>query len=136
MRWSRIRWEPWRHNGLIEGVKGMDLGTAAYWDATLAGLCMLTLGVTFAVARRERKTTLAIDTRLDEETTAGAKVRLLQHRADELTREVDELERAREELVLSGAGTLRGLELRATLGNGIPRDRPKTVRIPEASAGS
>jgi hypothetical protein len=98
---------------------------------------VLTLAVTLPVARRERKTTLAIDTHLDEETTAGAKVRLLEFRADELAREVDELERAREELVLTGAGTMRGLDLRATLGNGIPRDRPrKTVSIPEASAGS
>ena len=115
----------------------MDLGTAANWDAALAGLCVLTLAVTLPVVRRERKTTLAIDTHLDEETTAGAKVRLLEFRADELAREVDELERAREELVLTGAGTMRGLDLRATLGNGIPRDRPrKTVSIPEASAGS
>jgi hypothetical protein len=114
----------------------MDLGTTAYWDAALAGLCVFTLAVTLVVARRERMTASAIHTLPDEETTAGAKVRLLELRADELAREVDELERAREELVLSGAGTLRGLELRATLGNGIPKDRPrKTVSIPEASAG-
>ena len=114
----------------------MDLVTAAHWNTALAGLCVVTLAVTLAVARRERMTASAIHTLPDEETTAGAKVRLLQLRADELAREVEELERAREELVLSGAGTLRGLELRATLGNGIPRNRPKTVRIPEASASN
>jgi hypothetical protein len=124
-------------NRQIEGDERMDLGTAAYWDTALAGLCVFTLGVALAVARRERMTASAIQTLPDAETTAGAKVRLLQLRADELAREVDELERAREELVLTGAGTMRGLELRATLGNGIPRDRPrKTVSIPEASAGS
>ena len=124
-------------NRQIEGDERMDLGTAANWDAALAGLCVLTLGVALAVARRERMTAAAIQTLPDAETTAGAKVRLLQLRADELAREVEELERAREELVLTGAGTMRGLDLRATLGNGIPRDRPrKTVSIPEASAGS
>jgi len=114
----------------------MDLGTAVYADAALAGLCTLTLGVTFAAVRRERKTTSRVDTHVDEETRAGAKVRLLELRADELAREVEELERAREELVLSGAGIVRGLDLRATLGNGIPQNRPKIVTIPEASAGS
>ena len=114
----------------------MDLGTAVYADVALGGLCALTLGVTFAVARRERKTSSAIETRFDEETSAGAKVRLLELRADELAREVEELERAREELALTGAGIVRGLHLRATLGNGIPRNRPKIVSIPEASAGS
>lgn len=114
----------------------MDLGTAVSADAALAGLCVLTLGVTFVVARRERKTTSEVDTRFEEETRAGAKVRLLELRADELAREVEELERAREELLVSGAGVVRGLDLRATLGNGIPRNRKKVVSIPEASAGS
>lgn len=121
---------------LNEGDEEMDLGTAVYADAALAGLCTLTLGVTFAVARRERKATSAIDTRFDEETRAGAKVRLLEVRADGLAREVEELERAREGLVLSGAGIVRGLDLRATLGNGLPRTRPRIVSVPEASAGS
>jgi hypothetical protein len=114
----------------------MDLGTAVSADAALAGLCVLTLGVTFAVARRERETTSKVDTRVEEETRAGAKVRLLEVRVDELAREVEELERAREELLVSGAGIVRGLDLRATLGNGIPRNRKKVVSIPEASAGS
>jgi hypothetical protein len=113
----------------------MDLGTAVYMDVALAALCVLTLGVALSVRRSERRTITTIE-RSDEETRAGANVRLLEVRADELVREVQELERAREELVLSGAGALRGLELRATLGNGISRNRPKIVEIPEASAGS
>jgi hypothetical protein len=114
----------------------MDLGTAVYWDTALAGLCVLTLGVALAVRRSERRTITTIEARSDDETRAGAKVRLLELRADELAREVEELERARDELVLTGAGIVRGLDLRATLGNGIPRNRPRVVRIQEASAGS
>jgi hypothetical protein len=113
----------------------MDLGTAIYWDAALAGLCILTLGVALAVRRSERRTTTTIQDRSDDETSASAKVRLLELRADELAREVEELERAREELVLTGAGIVRGLDIRATLGNGIPRNRARAARIQEASTG-
>jgi hypothetical protein len=114
----------------------MDLGTAVYWDAALAGLCVLTLGVALAVRRSERRTTTTFEGRFGDETRASAKVRLLENRADELAREVEELERAREELLLTGAGIVRGLDIRATLGNGIPRNRKKVVRIQEANTGS
>jgi hypothetical protein len=114
----------------------MDLGTAVYWDAALAGLCVLTLGVALVVRRSERRTITTIEGRSGDETRAGAMVRLLEVRADELAREVEELEHARDELVLTGAGIVRGLDIRATLGNGIPRNRKKVVRVPEASPGS
>jgi hypothetical protein len=108
----------------------MDLGTALYWDIALAGLCVLTIGVALAVRRSERRTIAAVERRTDDETRASANVRLLEVRADELAREVAELERAREELLLTEAGILRGSDLRAALGTGW---RPKMiVRIPES----
>jgi hypothetical protein len=70
-----------------------------------------------------------IERHTHDETRASANVRLLEFRADELAREVAELEQAREELLLTEAGILRGSELRAALGTGW---RPKMiVRIPE-----
>ena len=108
----------------------MDVGTAVYWDIALAGLCLLTIGVALAVRRRERRTIATIERRTDDEARASANVRLLEVRADELAREVAELERAREELLLTEAGILRGSDLRAALGTGW---RPKMiVRIPES----
>jgi hypothetical protein len=112
-----------------EGDEVMDVGTAFYWDFALAGLCLLTLGVALAVRRSERRTIATIERRTHDETRTSANVRLLEFRADELAREVAELEQAREELLLTEAGILRGSELRAALGNGW---RPKMiVRIPE-----
>lgn len=112
-----------------EGDEVMDVGTAVYWDFALAGLCLLTLGVALAVRRSERRTIATIERRTHDETRTSANVRLLEFRADELAREVAELEQAREELLLTEAGILRGSELRAALGTGW---RPKMiVRIPE-----
>ncbi|MEX2204439.1 MAG: hypothetical protein WD965_10170 [Actinomycetota bacterium] len=111
----------------------MDLGTAVYWDAALAGLCLLTLGVALAVRRSERRTLTTIEDRSDEATRAGANVRLLEVRADDLAREVEELERAREELLLTDAGIARGSDLRAALGTGRRQAETKIVRIPEES---
>ncbi len=106
----------------------MDLATAVYQDVALAGLCLLTLGVALAVRRSERRTITRLEGRSDEQTRAGANVRLLEVRAGELAREVEELERAREELLLTDAGIVRGMDLRAALGTGR---RPKLVRTPE-----
>lgn len=112
-----------------EGDEVMDVGTAVYWDFALAGFCLLTLGVALAVRRSERRTIATIERRTHDETRASANVRLLEVRADDLAREVAELERARDELLLTEAGVLRGSELRAALGTGW---RPKMiVRIPE-----
>lgn len=115
-----------------EGDEVMGYGNAVYWDIALAGLCLLTIGVALAVRRSERRTIAAIERRADDETRASANVRLLEVRADELAREVAELEQAREELLLTEAGILRGSDLRAALGTGW---RPKMiVRIPESAS--
>lgn len=107
----------------------MDFGTGVYWDFALAGLCLVTLGVALAVRRSERRMIATIERRTHDETRVSANVRLLEVRADDLAREVAELEQAREELMLTEAGILRGSELRAALGTGW---RPKMiVRIPE-----
>jgi hypothetical protein len=112
-----------------EGDEVMDVGTAVYWDFALAGLCLLTLGVALTVRRSERRMIATIERHTHDETRASANARLLEFRADELAREVAELEQAREELLLTEAGILRGSELRAALGTGW---RPKMiVRIPE-----
>lgn len=87
----------------------MDIGTATYAETTLASLSVLTLVVAFATSRRGRRMT-ASHTISDVRVNTLGKVRLLEQRAADLMRQVEELERQREGLLQDiGADDVLGL---------------------------